>query len=257
MSTPSSGPPIAGIGASPVSSRTRGEKWPKTFPPLTGEQEAIRDDFVRYWHEVLPTNYRAIERFNHGYVVAHAPLSFRRTLEIGAGLGEHLAYERLTPAQREEYVALELRPSMVAGLSERHPDIQARLGDCQARLDFADGHFDRVLAVHVLEHLRNLPAAVQEMHRVCDKEKGLLQVVIPCEGGLAYSLARKISAQRIFEKRYGQPYRWFIEREHVSQPHEILEELSSCFTLEHRAFFPLVVPSVQLNLCIGLTLRPR
>jgi SAM-dependent methyltransferase len=257
MTSPSERPPGAGIGASTTAARVRGDKWPKTFPPLTPDQEAIRDDFMCYWHEVLPKKYRAIERFNHGYVVAHAPTSFRRTLEIGAGLGEHLAYERLTPAQRAEYVALELRPAMVAGLSGHHPDIQARVGDCETRLDFPDGHFERVLAVHVLEHLRNLPAAVREVHRVCDKKAGLFQVVIPCEGGLAYSLARRVSAQSIFEKRYGQPYGWFIEREHVSQPHEILEELAECFTVEHRAFFPLRVPLVQLNLCIGLTLRPR
>jgi SAM-dependent methyltransferase len=138
------------------------------------------------------------------------------------------------------------KPGPLAGIDKKTPQTAGW------QLDF-----DRVLAVHVLEHLRNLPAAVREVHRVCDRKSGLLQVVIPCEGGLAYSLARRISAQRIFEKRYRQPYGWFIEREHVSQPHEILEELAECFTVEHRAFFPLLVPSVQLNLCIGLTLRPR
>ena len=29
-------------------------KWPKTFPPLTPEQKRISDDFMKYWHEVLP-----------------------------------------------------------------------------------------------------------------------------------------------------------------------------------------------------------
>ena len=47
-------------------------------------------------------------------------------------------------------------------------------------------------------------------------------VVIPCEGGLAYSLARRVSAQRIFEKRYGMSYRFFIESEHINVPREIM-----------------------------------
>jgi hypothetical protein len=81
--------------------------------------------------------------------------------------------------------------------------------------------------------------------------------VIPCEGGLAYSLARKISAQRIFEKRYKQSYRWFIDREHINRPQEILEELSPYFEVTHRSFFPLKLPLVFSNLCIGLTLRPK
>jgi hypothetical protein len=95
------------------------------------------------------------------------------------------------------------------------------------------------------------------MHRLCDANEGTFSVVLPCEGGLAYTLARRISAQRIFEKRYQQPYRWFIEREHINRPNEIFEELERCFHITHRAFFPLPLPLVFCNLCIGLTLRPR
>ncbi|TAN50662.1 MAG: class I SAM-dependent methyltransferase, partial [Rhodospirillales bacterium] len=31
--------------------------WPKTLPVLTVEQQRIRDDFMHYWHEVLPRKY--------------------------------------------------------------------------------------------------------------------------------------------------------------------------------------------------------
>ena len=232
-------------------------KWPKTFPPLTAEQERIRDDFMHAWHEELPNKYGIIERFNHGYVVDNAPASFVRTIEIGAGLGEHLTYERLTPEQLHNYVAVELRPSMAAQIARAHPGCQVVTGDCQKRLAFDDGWFDRVLAVHVLEHLPDLPAAVREMHRLCNKDHGRFQVVIPCEGGLAYSLARRISAQRFFERRYKMPYKWLIEREHINLPREIFDVLDELFMVEHRSFFPLRIPSVEMNLAIGLTLRPR
>ena len=231
--------------------------WPKTFPPLTAEQERIRDDFMHAWHEELPKKYGIIEKFNHGYVVDHAPPSFVHTLEIGAGLGEHLAYEKLTPEQLANYVAVELRPAMAEQIKRAHPGCQAIVGDCQTRLEFEDGRFDRVLAVHVLEHLPDLPAAVREMHRLCNKDHGRFQVVIPCEGGLAYSLARRISAQRFFEKRYKMSYKWLIEREHINVPREIIGVLEGLFTIEHTSYFPLRIPSVELNLVIGLTLRPR
>ncbi len=229
--------------------------WPKIFPPLSPEQERIRDDFVKLWHQVLP-RYRAIERFNHRYPLRVGG-AFRRTLEIGAGIGEHLEYERLTPQQEREYYCLELRENMSAEIRRRFPRVQTITGDCQRRLPFPDGFFDRVLAIHVLEHLPNLPAAVEEIYRVCDKQRGCFSVLIPCEGGLAYTLARRATAQRVFEKTYRQPYRWFIEREHLNRPAEILGVLRPFFEVANRRFFPFRIPAVFCNLVIGLTLRPR
>lgn len=237
---------------------TPGSKWPKVIPPLTPEQERISDDFLKSWLETLPQKYPMIESFNHGYPVKHAPARFTRTLEIGAGLGEHLQFEQLTEEQRRGYYTLELRENISQALAKRYPTINTITGDCQQRVDFEDGFFDRILAIHVLEHLPNLPGAVQEMYRLCNKQNGVFSVVIPCEGGLAYSLARRISAQRLFERLYpGQSYTWFISREHINRPHEIIEELGKYFTIENQSFFPLIVPIVQINLVIGLTLKPR
>jgi len=234
-------------------------KWPKLFHPLLPEQKIISDDFMKHWHEVLAgkARYGLIEKFNHGYVVKNAPQNFVSTLEIGAGLGEHLNYEKLSALQKKNYVALELRNLMAQQIQKKFPDIQSLVADCQERLPFPDNHFDRILAIHVLEHLPNLPRAFQEMHRLCHKQHGYFSIVIPCEGGMAYTFARKISAQRIFERRYKQSYKWFIEREHINKPHEILEELAPYFYITHRRFFPLGLPLIDCNLCIGMTLRPR
>jgi SAM-dependent methyltransferase len=232
-------------------------KWPKKLPALTPGQREISDDFMKYWHEVLPRRYGVIDDFNHRYPVRHAARGFRRTLEIGAGIGEHLEYETLSDEQWVNYYALELRENMAGKIRTRFPRVQVVVGDCQTRLEFPDSYFDRILAIHVLEHLPNLPAAVAEMRRLCDSQKGIFSVVIPCEGGLAYSVARRISAQRIFERRYKQSYRWFIEREHINRPDEIIQVLETRFDVVHRAFFPLPIPLIATNLCIGLTLKPK
>lgn len=232
-------------------------KWPKRFPPLTAEQQTISNDFMQYWHEVLPHRFGIVDEFNHRYVVKTAPDNFLRTLEVGSGIGEHLKYEQLDARQKANYVAVDIRENMVAESRKLFPEIKAVVGDCQQRMDFEDGHFDRILAIHVLEHLPNLPAAVREMYRLCDKERGVLSIVIPCEGSFAYSLARKISAQRIFEKRYKQSYRWFIEREHINVPGEIFEELAPYFSVDASSYFPLPIKMKFCNLCIGATLTPR
>jgi len=229
-----------------------GRKWPKRLLELTAEQHRIKDDFMKYWHEVLPKRYGIIERFNHGYPVKQA-VRKGRVLEIGAGLGEHIEYEDL---EGNEYYALEMRPEMALRIAERFPLVQMITGDCQQRLDFPGRHFDRILAIHVLEHLPALPAAIDEVHRLL-RPDGQFCVVIPCEGGLAYSLARRISARRLFEKRYKMSYDWFIQTEHINVPSEILAELERRFTVVNHSYFPLLVPSVEMNLVIGLTLAPQ
>lgn len=234
-------------------------KWPKAIPPLTQTQQIINDDFMRYWHEILSKHlkYRLIENFNHGYPVKHAPLSFKRTLEIGAGLGEHLKYETLDHEQKQNYICLDLRKNMIEQIKLRYPTVEVLIGDCQESLPFQENYFDRILAIHVLEHLPNLPAALKEMYRLCNKQSGIFSVVIPCEGGSIYTLARRISTQRIFEKRYKQPYKWLIEREHVNTPAEIISEIKKFFKIKHLTYFPFKIPFIHINLCLGLTLIPK
>jgi len=222
-------------------------KWPKAVPELTVEQQQIREDFMRYWHEELPQRYGLIERFNHGWPAGRGS---GRTLEIGAGLGEHLRWE----TNRAGYVALELREEMADRLRRAHPDVEVVVGDCQERLPFPDASFDRVLAVHVLEHLPNLPAALVEARRLL-RPGGRLVAVIPCEGGFVYGLARRISSQRLFVRRYGVPYDWFIRAEHLNRPQEIRAALADAgFSEVASRWFPLLLPSVTLNLVLGLEL---
>jgi len=232
-------------------------KWPKTFPPLSDEREKINHDFVLHWHEILPKKYGIIDEFNHRYVVKNAPKNFRKTLEIGAGTGEHLKYERLTQSQKDNYFAVDIRSNMINEFKIQNPGIHAIVADCQEKMDFDSESFDRILAIHVLEHLPNLPAAIREIHRLCCKDNGILSIVIPCEGSIAYSIARKLSAQRIFEARYKQPYKWFIEREHINLPNEIFEELLNHFELIDSTYFPIPLKIRMLNLCIGANLKPK
>jgi len=236
-------------------------KWPKVLPPLTPEQQQRNHEFMRIWHEELAgrSRYGAVERFNHTFPVRHSPAAFRTTLEVGAGLGEHLEYEQLSPEQEKNYFCNEYRENMAAEIRRRFPAVRTVVGDCQQRLDFPDGFFDRILAIHVLEHLPDLPACLRELHRLLARPAGRLLVVIPAEGSPAYSLARKISAERVWYRHFTAPYEEFYTREHINLPHELFAEFTAAgFVVERRRFFPLpFVPLVAPNLCIGLALRPQ
>jgi len=233
-------------------------KWPKILPPLSPAQKRISDDFMKLWHEVLPSRFGMIDKFNHQFPLKYSRPGFKTTLEIGAGLGEHLRYERLTPEQEENYYANEFRENMAAQIRASHPRVKTVVADCQRPMDFADEFFDRIIAIHVLEHLPNLPAAIREAYRLINKSRGRLLIVIPCEGSPAYTLARKISAERVYKQRYGGDYSWFYKREHINLPQEILAELRPYFSVEAESFFPLpFLPFIFNNLVIGLSLIPR
>lgn len=234
-------------------------KWPKILPPLTPAQQARNHEFMRLWHEELGSRprYSAVENFNHRFPVRHSHPGFRTTLEIGAGLGAHLEYEQLTPVQEANYYCNEYRENMAAAIRARFPRVRTVVGDCQQRMDFPDGFFDRILAIHVLEHLPDLPACLRELHRLLNKERGQLLIVIPTEGSPAYGLARRLSAQRLWYRHFTAHYAEFYTREHINLVPEIRAELAPLFTIESSSHFPLLVPFHFCNLCIGYSLRPR
>ena len=228
--------------------------FPKKIPKLTAEQKLIKDDFMKHWLEVLRKNYGIVDKFNHKVVVNNKPKNFLKTLEIGAGLGEHLNYEKLNDDQKKNYYAMDIRENLLKIIAKEYPMVNTILGDCEKKINFENNFFDRVIAIHILEHLPNLPFAINEVSRVL-KSSGLFQIVIPCEGSMAYTLARKISTKRIFEKRYKTSYDWYIKSEHVNLPHEIINELKKKFTIIKETYFPIPISVKFCNLCIALDLK--
>ena len=91
-----------------------------------------------------------------------------------------------------------------------------------------------MLAIHVLEHLPDLPAALDEVARVLAPD-GRFVAVIQCEGGVAYALARRLTAKRLFEREFGRDYDWFIRSEHINVPWEIEGDSRSASASRTRA----------------------
>ena len=236
------------------------KKFPKILKDLTPEEKIICDDFVKTWLQDLSSKwiYGLFESFNHNYSSKSKILKKWRgrkvnTLELGSGIGNHILYENL---ENQNYYVTELRSNMIEELQKRFPTVNAIQCDIQKTMPFENYFFDRVNAIHVLEHLPELPSCIDEVYRLL-KNNGIFQVVLPCDPGLFYEFCRNISARRMFEKKYKRNYDFFIKREHINTYEEVTGLLAEKFEKIDQQLFPFKIPIKNINLCLGVTYKKK
>jgi SAM-dependent methyltransferase len=230
----------------------RSPQWPKSPPPLTAEESQILDQWRKYWHLELC---KKIGVFDHYTVVFVETLKARtgalgRTLEIGPGLTEiaHLLDDVRTDA-------IDVDPYFAAELAKAYPKCNVIVGDIQSEQPALQPQtFDRVVAFHVLEHLRDLPVAIAQIKKAM-KPGAAFDVMLPCEGGLMYSLGRQVTTARYFKKKFKRDFKKFISQDHVNTAAEVVKLLRTEFSVEFTVYYPIRIPSVHVNLCVGLRLR--
>ena len=144
-------------------------------------------------------------------------LRFERVLEVGAGEGVHLLFVRHAYG---EYV---LTDNNLEALERIRPRLPLRVSVMQQdarHLDFKDGHFDRVVATHVLEHIPDPRSALREWSRVL-KPGGILSLVLPCDPGIAWRLGRCFGPRKK-ACAAGIDYDYWMAREHVNSIHNLI-----------------------------------
>jgi SAM-dependent methyltransferase len=228
--------------------------WPKSPEPLTAEESQILDEWRKYWHAELCTKIGVFDRYTEAFVKTLEARTKRggRTLEIGPGL---TGVAQLLNDVRTD--AIEVDPYFASELAKALPNCNVIVADIQSDLPaLASGAYDRIVAFHVLEHLPDLPAALAQIKRAM-RDDAVFDVMLPCEGGMMYSLGRSVTTARYFKKKFNRNFAKFIAQEHVSTVAEILTLLNAEFVPELTTYYPTRVPSVDVNLAVGLRLRKR
>ena len=174
-------------------------------------------------------------------------IHFDRVLEIGAGTGEHLPYVRHT---FDEYILTDLNAEILAvaknKLSVSNYGALKFEQQSADSLSYSDNTFDRVVAVHVLEHISEPHIALKEWSRVL-KNNGVLTILIPADPGLAWKLGRHLGPRRKAVAK-GVPYDYLMAREHVNSCNNLIAILHYYFPESTDSWWPLPIASVDLNL---------
>lgn len=190
---------------------------------------------------VMRASHRLLEK-------AHGQKShYGRVLEVGAGTGEHLPFVRHT---FDEYVltdldakTLDVARSKLGGSHSGRLVFEVQTGE---GLAYPDDTYDRVVAIHVLEHIYQPHLALKEWFRVL-KHGGVLSVLIPTDPGLAWRLGRHMGPRRNAIAQ-GIAYDYVMAREHVNPCLNLIAILRHYFPESTESWWPLPVPSVDLNL---------
>jgi phosphatidylethanolamine/phosphatidyl-N-methylethanolamine N-methyltransferase len=172
---------------------------------------------------------------------------FSKVLEIGAGTGEHLSYLRHS---FDKYVLSDLDAKTLEVAKNKLHD---KFGDKLVyepqngeTLSYADSSFDRVIATHVLEHIYQPHLALKEWRRVV-KNEGVISILIPTDPGIAWRLGRHFGPRKNAVAQ-GIAYDYVMAREHVNSCNNLIALLRHYFSERSESWWPLPVPSIDLNL---------
>lgn len=169
---------------------------------------------------------------------------FSKVLEIGTGTGEHFPFVR---HGFDQYILTDADPKALE-VAKKKLKGDKLVFETQAgeKLSYADNSFDRVIAVHVLEHIYQPHLVLKEWRRVV-KNGGTLSILIPTDPGIAWRLGRHLGPRRNALAQ-GIAYDYVMAREHVNSCDKLISLIRHYFPARTEAWWPFPLPSIDLNL---------
>jgi phosphatidylethanolamine/phosphatidyl-N-methylethanolamine N-methyltransferase len=192
----------------------------------------------------------------HSHVLVERPFGpdayFPAVLEVGAGSGIHFGHVR---HRFDTYLMTDANPNMLEQ-AKRKTASDARFRferEDAAHLSFPDASFDRLIATHVLEHMPAPHEVIREWARVI-RPGGVLSIVLPCDPGFAWRFGRNFGVKQRATAA-GMEYAYWMAREHVNSIFNLVTFLNYYFADISAVWWPLRVPSADLNLIYAANIR--
>lgn len=195
-----------------------------------------------------------------GYrIMRQADLNGSTVLEVGAGIISHLKWWQAPPKQ---YIVVDIDPDLLSTaasqlkLASIPHETRLTTRSANGELPLPDNSVDAVISFYSLEHLYPLKPHLMEMRRVL-RPGGILIGAIPAEGGLAWGTGRYLTSRRWLLRRTNIDPDKIICWEHPNFANEVLDSLDELFDCERLSWWPLGLPSIDLNLVISFEYRVK
>lgn len=218
-------------------------KYPKIRCPLSVKQQEIYETeylLNREGRSFMSYLSQKLESWMHVMVVKHIEGS--RLLEVGAGTLNHLQYINLKNIDFYDVVE-------PADFLYDNSVFKKRINSFFSDINECYDKYDSIFSIAVLEHVTNLPEVIAKSGLLL-KDKGVMVSAIPCEGGLLWGVAWRISTGLAYKIRTGLSYKDIMRYEHVNNYSEIIEIVKYFFRDVTIKFFPVFGKHLSLYACV-------
>ncbi|MCW0234576.1 MAG: class I SAM-dependent methyltransferase [Ferrovibrio sp.] len=169
------------------------------------------------------------------------------TIDIGCGQGYHWKYV----SDHSRLIGFDIRLESLMKIRDRFPDAILVQGNLLS-LPFKSASIARASSVYALEHIYFLEDALMEIARILAPKAKFL-IGLPCEGGAAWTLGRKLTSERTMSRRYNLDYRRYIALEHCNTAARVEKALKFHFRPLERKLFPFdFLPFINTNLTLSI-----
>jgi len=190
---------------------------------------------------------------NAGYkVLSQIDLAGKNVLEIGPGDIPHLKFWKGSPGH---YTIADTKQRMLdrSGLKLKETGVlytPILMDEASATaLPFNDEEYDIIISFYAFEHILPFSEYLNNLLK-CLKKGGKLVGGIPCEGGFAWGLGRLFTSRRWLKRNTEINPDKIICWEHPNYAETILKELDNAMNQRYINYWPLTVPSIDMNLVV-------
>jgi ubiquinone/menaquinone biosynthesis C-methylase UbiE len=170
---------------------------------------------------------------------------FEKVVDIGSGVGYHLEHVK---HKYGSYTLADTNEKVIKKLNGM--EFPKNISICKLEegpLPFQDNEFDRLVSLHVLEHIHHPEIALSEWSRVV-KNNGIISILLPCDPGAPWRFGRYVSSRRRAEKTGMVEYDLFIALEHVNSINNLIAMIRYFFETREEKFWPFNIKTTDINL---------